>query len=276
LLENLPNLLHWKLAAVALVMPAVAAAADDRFSLPSIPGDWTVTLGAEGKALPAFEGSSRYIFNPLPLFSLRRAGKAARFRTPRDGASISAVDVGGFHFGPVGRFRNARKESDDYEALRGLGDVDWTLELGVFAEYWPGDWLRTRVEVRRGFGGHEGFVADLSADLVVPLWESVTLSGGPRMTLSDAKATQPYFGIDTVQSAASGLPVFDAKGGFHSIGAGVQARYQWNPQWAVRAYVEYDRLMGDAAASPLVTERGSANQVTFGLGVTYSFDVKLW
>jgi MipA family protein len=96
------------------------------------------------------------------------------------------------------------------------------------------------------------------------------------LTLSDTQATQPYFGIDAAQSAASGLPVFYAKGGFHSVGAGVQARYQWTPQWAVRTYVEYDRLMGDAASSPLVTARGSSNQVTIGLGATYSFDVKLW
>jgi outer membrane protein len=78
------------------------------------------------------------------------------------------------------------------------------------------------------------------------------------------------------QSLPSGLPVHDANGGLRSIGAGMQLRYQWNRQWAARAYAEYDRLMGDAASSPLVTERGSPNQLRFGLGVTYSFEVKLW
>jgi MipA family protein len=177
--------------------------------------------------------------------------------------------------GPVAKFIKAREEAD-HEELRGLGDVDWTLEVGVFAEYWPTDWLRGRIEVRRGFHGHEGFVADISSDLVLSLMERWTLSGGPRLQLADTAATTPYFGIDLAQSLASGLPVHDANGGLRSIGAGMQLRYQWNRQWAARAYAEYDRLMGDAASSPLVTERGSPNQLRFGLGVTYSFEVKLW
>lgn len=271
---------------LTMLLPVPALAADAEIvesavvamrsgTLPSIPGDWTVTLGVEGRGQPVFEGSKGYEIAPVPLFSLRRPGKAARFRTVRDGAGIALINSQGFYFGPVGKFKQARKESDD-DALRGLGDVDWSLEVGVFAEYWPVEWLRTRAEVRRGFNGHEGFVADLSADLVVPFAERWVLSGGPRMTLADTKATAPYFGIDAAQSLASGLPVFDAKGGVRSIGAGVQASYQWNPQWATRAYVEYDRLMSDAASSPLVTERGSKDQFKFGLGVTYSFDVKLW
>jgi outer membrane protein len=113
--------------------------------------------------------------------------------------------------------------------LQGLGDVDWTLEVGGFAEYWPTDWLRTRLEVRRGFNGHEGIVADLTADLVVPLMERWMLSGGPRVTLADSKATAPYFSIDAAQSLASALPEFDAKGGVRSVGAGAQVRYQWTP-----------------------------------------------
>jgi MipA family protein len=244
-------------------------------SLPSIPADWTITLGGEGKIFPAFEGANRYEFDPNPIFSVRRSGKAARFRSPRDGAGIALINAGGFYFGPVGKFKKARKESDHVE-LRGLGDVDWTLEVGAFAEYWPKDWLRARIEARRGFNGHEGFVADASADLVIPFAERWTFSGGPRLTVADTNATAPYFGIDTLQAAASGLPVFDAKGGVRSVGGGMQVRFQWTPQLATRAYLEYDHLMGDAASSPLVTERGSPDQVSFGLGVTYSFDVKLW
>jgi outer membrane protein len=58
-----------------------------------------------------------------------------------------------------------------------------------------------------------------------------------------------------------------------SVGAGAQARYQWNPQWATNAFVEFERLVGDAENSPLVQERGSANQVMVGFGIAYSFDL---
>jgi outer membrane protein len=97
------------------------------------------------------------------------------------------------------------------------------------------------------------------------------------MTIATADANRPDYGIDAAQSAASGLPVFDAGGGVRSLGAGTQARYQWNAQWASHAFVEYTRLTGDVANSPIVAQRGSVHQGMFGFGTTYSFDMPaLW
>ncbi len=264
------------LAVICATVPGNAWAQGLFDQMPTIPGDWTVTLDAQGKLLPEFEGAGRSRFEPLPIVSIRRAGKVARFRSPLDGAGLSLIDIGGFHAGLVGKYKSARDAGDYPRHLRGLGDVDATIEAGLFAEFWPRDWFRTRIETRRGFGGHRGFVAELSADVVVPVGERWTLSGGPRLSLADNKATAPYFVVDAAQSLASGLPLFNAKGGLHSIGAGLQARYQRTPQWEVRGYVEYARLRDDAASSPLVTRYGSPNQTTVGLGVSYSFDIKLW
>lgn len=238
--------------------------------------DWTVMLGVEGRVMPKYEGSDNVTLTPFPLFDVRRVGMPAHFRSPRDGASIALLEVGRFHAGPVVKVRLPRREGIDSD-LRGLGNVDWTLEPGVFAEYWPSDWLRGRVELRQGIGGHHGLVSDLMADVVLPVTPQLTLSGGPRVTLASAAATTPYFSITPIQSAASGLPVYDAGGGLRSFGVGAQARYEWSRRWATHVFVEYERLTGDAANSPLVTLRGSRDQVQFGLGVTYSFDMKgLW
>jgi outer membrane protein len=269
-----------------IIMAAVptAASAQSTFTLPPPPftlpflpspsGLWTVTVGVDGELMPDFEGAKAYMLSPVPIFSVRRAGTPDRFRSPRDGASLTLVEFDGFHAGPVGRLRPARNAADN-SALTGLGDVNMALELGGFAEYFPVDWLRARVEVRQGFGGHHGVVADLSADVIVPLVERLVWSAGPRFTLEDTRATAPYFGINAAQAMASGLAMFDAKGGAHSVGAGTQVRYQINPQWEAHSYVEYDRLLGSAAASPLVAQRGSPNQLTVGLGASYSFDVRV-
>ncbi len=73
------------------------------------------------------------------------------------------------------------------------------------------------------------------------------------------------------------LPLYNASGGLYSYGAGTQLEYFFSPQWSAHAFVEYERLTGSAADSPLVTQRGSPNQFTFGLGATYSFDMHpLW
>ena len=263
------------LIAAAILVPQSASAADTIFS--SAPASaWTVTLGVEGRVLPTFEGAKSFNWTAFPVFQVRRSGTNDRFRSPRDGFSFAVYDESNFRFGPTGKIKRYRHEGDS-PALSGLGNVDWALELGVFAEYWWLPWLRTRGELRNGIGGHHGLVADLSADAVYNFAPQWTLAGGPRMTLASSAAVDPYFSISAAQSIASGLPVYTAKGGVRSYGAGAQLRYAINTRWQTYTYVEYERLTGDAANSPLVTIRGTRDQVSAGLGLTYSFDVKpLW
>jgi outer membrane protein len=242
--------------------------------LPSVSGNWTVMVGVGGDYKPDFQGANRSMFSPVPIFSIRRAGSTEQFRGPRDSASIALIDFGDLRAGPAAKFVSSRKASS-YSELNGLGDVKTTVELGGFVEYYPVDWFRTRGELRQGIGGHHGVVADLSADVIVPVIQRLTLSVGPRFTWESTNATAPYFGIDAVQAIASGLPAFNAKGGAHSVGAGAQVSYRINPQWEAHAYVEYERLLGDAANSPLVTLRGSPNQTTVGIGASYAFDFKI-
>ena len=264
-------------AAVVFVMVSAARAAAQSANsfLPSPSGLWTLGIGANFNGQPDFEGSKGNKLTGVPIFSLGPAGGSAeRFRAPLDSASIALFDYEGFSAGLAANSKSSRKAAK-YAELNGLDDVKTAYELGGFMQYFPTDWFRLRTEVRQGFGGHTGVVADFSADVLVPIWSRLTWSGGPRFTLASTQATSPYFSVDSVQSAASGLPVFDAKGGAHSAGAGTQVRYQVTPKWEAHAYVEYDRLLGDAAASPLVEQRGSPNQISFGVGASYSFDFRL-
>ena len=110
----------------------------------------------------------------------------------------------------------------------------------------------------------------------MPVSQQLTLSAGPRFTYESTGAVAPYFSITAAQAMATGLPAFNARGGAHSVGAGAQASYRFNPQWEIHSYVENQRLLGDAANSPLVVvSRSSLNQTTVGVGASYSFDFKI-
>jgi MipA family protein len=262
-------------AAAALtggLLACCAASAQQR----AAPADWTIALSLEGRVMPAYEGAASSVLRAIPFVSARRAGTPRDFRSPRDGASVAILETGSFHLGPTIKAKFPRRESDSPN-LRGLGEVKWVLEAGLFAEYWPVRWLRTRAEVRQGFGGHRGLVGDMSADIVYAASPQLTLSGGPRLALATSPAVTPYFSVTAMQSLASGLPVYSASGGFGSYGVGAQARYEWSPRWATHFFVEYDRLAGSPANSPLVMQRGSPDQVQIGIGATYSFDIRgLW
>lgn len=247
------------------------------FELPGLPppsGVWTVTVGMGGEYRPDFEGSKHSGLLPVPIFSIRRAGSIEQFRGARDSSSIALIDFGYLRAGPAGKFVPERKASDHAE-LTGLPDVKAALELGGFVEYYPVDWFRARAELRQGVTGHHGTVADFSADVIVPVMPRLTVSAGPRFTWKSTDATATYFGVDAAQALASGLPMYEAKGGAHSVGVGGKVAYRINPQWQVYSYVEYQKLLGDAADSPLVTLRGSPNQTTIGFGASYSFDFRI-
>ncbi|MDG4551498.1 MAG: MipA/OmpV family protein [Candidatus Contendobacter sp.] len=44
-----------------------------------------------------------------------------------------------------------------------------------------------------------------------------------------------------------------------------------SPQWHLGAGVMYSRLVGDAADSPIIAERGSKNQSIYGVGALYAW-----
>ncbi len=282
---------HLALAALGALASSIAAAADlppqsaPAVSTTSAPG-WIVTVGIEGRILPAWPGASdnKFGLTALPLVGIRKAGTPPGFSGPRDSFSFSIIDIGPFKLGPaialVGD-RNAR----NYKELYGLGSVGYVAQIGAFAEYWAVPWLRLRGEVRQGVGGETGVTGNAFLDAVVPVDQWV-FSGGPRLTMQSTAATSPYFSITEAQSAATAalasttglapLPAYNAEGGFYSYGAGAQVLYRFDPQWEAHTFIEYERLTGSAADSPLVTQRGSPNQLTYGLGATYSFDMQPW
>jgi outer membrane scaffolding protein for murein synthesis (MipA/OmpV family) len=119
-------------------------------SLPSLSGLWTVTIGGQAALKPGYEGAKEYNLGVVPIFSIHRSGSADQFRSPIDSPSITLFELGDFRAGPVASYVPARIASQ-FHALTGLGDVNATYEVGGFVEYFALDWVRARVEVRRGF-----------------------------------------------------------------------------------------------------------------------------
>jgi outer membrane protein len=248
------------LTAVSLLAGCVAFSA-----VPALAGDMPpgieFELGGGGSVAPRYEGSSNYLFSPYPTFRLKRL-------TLPNGFQIGGGDGMGLSFYPSFNFRGARKAADT-PALTGLADVDAAVELGLGVGYAaPG--FKVFGEVRRGVTGHEGYVGEIGADAVARPTDRLTLSGGPRASFADGAYMDSYFSVSAAESIASGLAQFDAGSGFKSVGLEVSARYAMGENWAVESSARYDRLTGDAAASP-VTGVGSRDQFGFKLGLVRHF-----
>src|SRR5262249_58268550 len=81
----------------AALLPRAQSAAEENARARALPApayDWTITLGAEGREEPLFQGSSRERLRPYPIFAVRRYGTPEPFRGPRDGLDIAGIDGG--------------------------------------------------------------------------------------------------------------------------------------------------------------------------------------
>ena len=93
--------------------------------------------------------------------------------------------------------------------------------------------------------------------------------------LATTQYMKTYFGVTPVESVQSGLGVYNPSGGIKGAGFEVSGRYEFTPQWALVGMAFYERLVGDAADSPIV-RLGDDNQITAKLGLSYKLGLKLF
>jgi outer membrane scaffolding protein for murein synthesis (MipA/OmpV family) len=231
-----------------------------------------VRLGAGALAIPDYVGSKTVRAQPLPFIDVKYRDLVAL--SYQDGLTVNALDRGGFTAGPAVRLRFGQDESDNRRVLHGLGNVGTSVEAGCFAAYEAGP-----IDLRAFVGqdvaqGHKGLVAELGATATQAVFGTSAgpwlLAAGPTLTLADARYEQSYFGIDAAQSARSGRPVYRPGGGVEGVGVGATLIVPMTQRIALTAVLGYDRLLADAARSPIVRGGvGSPNQLIGGVFASY-------
>jgi outer membrane scaffolding protein for murein synthesis (MipA/OmpV family) len=264
-------------SAVATVLAGANARASDLADTTAAdaktPG-WILTIGGGPEYGPAFEGASSHSFTFVPSFDLRRAGEKADYSAPDDNIDYSLFTLGGVEFGPVVGIRSGRSQSDTSGALTNVHTIDWSVDAGGYMQYWPiEDQLRLRLEARQGLRKNDGFVTDLAADWFQPFGDDLVISAGPRASFADTTYMRNSFGISATESASSGLSSFNPSTDFKSVGFVVGVTYQISDTTSLQLYNKFDRLVGDAANSPIVRDAGSPNQNTVGIVLTRSFGI---
>ena len=236
-----------------------------------------VRVGIGPGVYSAFEGSDDYKIRPIPVISLRYRGlievdnneiKVVAFKRLFD--QDASVAGGHFRTGPLVSLNFGRGERDSADLL-GLGSVGTSLELGAFVSYAMKD-TRVRVRARHDVvAGHNG--ATVIADLTQTFFRSGRFgaSGSVAGVWASANYMKAFFGVSATQALASGLPAYRPGSSFKNVSAGLNGSYTISDQWAVFGNVTYERLVSDAADSPLVRLRGSPDQVSFSTFIVFTF-----
>ena len=251
-----------------MFVPFSVAAQDSSGGSEKAPLHVRAALGPQ--LLPDYPGADELQFAPLIDVAVARGDELYEFEAPDESFGRAIITAGGFSLGPAFSFEGSRKPEDVGTALP---EVDWTLELGAFAQYEFGENFRLYSELRKGVNGHEGWAALGGADVIFRDRNEWLFSLGPRVTWTDDTYQDAFFSIAPADAAPSGLPAFDAGGGIQAVGATASFVYQLSEQWGLYGYAKYDRLVGDPADSPIVRQYGSRDQIAGGLALTYTFNL---
>lgn len=258
-------------AAFACLVTATPAAAQDDDDSREEGRGRLITVGVGAQAYPKFPGASDLGINPMPIIDIRRPGQRIEFEAPDEGFGFGLLGrESRFNLGPTIQFQG-RRDQDDVGAA--VGNVGFTVEAGAFVEAYLGENFRIRAEGRQGIGGHEGLIGDIGMDLIARDEDRTIFSIGPRVRLADDDYMNAYFGLSPAASGVTGIPVYTPEAGVFSLGgiAGIRHHFGSDGRWGVHGYARYDRLVGDAADSPIVIGFGSVDQYSAGLGFSYTF-----
>ncbi len=249
-------------------------------------GDW-LTVGVGAGYGPSYEGSDDYVLFPAPIaqgsiggFDFGARGPGFYVDVIPDSNSESNVK---FLVGPLVRVRFDRNSNIKDPVVRALGKEDVAVEIGATAGVSfskvlnPFDTLTISSDIQWDVAGaHEGRLITPNITYSTPLSEAVFTSLSVSATHVDGNYADTYFSIDALGSAASGLPVFDADGGWKSYGASLLGGLDLSGDvrdggWGIFGLVSYSKLTGDAKRSPVTSIRGDADQWFLAAGVSYTF-----
>jgi outer membrane protein len=254
-----------------LFLTAAACCAASAAVAQTPPPDWRVTLGAGAMLAPDYEGSDDFEFRPIPDIQVNYRDSLVLKNTSLSYNLLRAFDpASSWRAGPRARYGFGR-DQDDNAALRGLGDVDGSVEVGGFFGYAQGPWSGELSLLQDVADGHDGLVAELSGGYSFRFTPRLGARLSASTTYADDSYMQSFFGVTPAQAARSGYAAQNAEAGLKDAGVALGMSYGLTEHWMLGGFVGYKRLLGDAADSQIVDGQGSANQIRTGFTLSYKF-----
>ncbi len=259
------------LPAAALALLAATAQAQDIDSIRQMPaaeapGSGAGIVGLGLASGPRYAGADGTRTRVMPVLGYQWAN--GWFASTLGGVGVNLSSTPGLQYGPRLTVDFGRKADSD-GALRGMGDVKASAELGGFVSYRVAEALNLHANLRAGSGeDHRGLRMDLGAAYGFQLAPGLRLRLGADTTLANQAYAQTRFGVTASQSASSGYAVYTAKAGLQDLRASVGLNLALAPRVMLSTALTSTTLLGDAKDSPLVRK---ASSVSGQVGVAYGF-----
>jgi outer membrane protein len=228
-----------------------------------------MTIGMGAGLAPDYEGADDFKAIPVPQFRYNFTnGRYVNWLGPS--LHVSLIPDRIYGFGPMLRYRPERDSVDD-DVVDKLRKVDSAAEAGVFGSALINNFLFYVACNKDITDSHEGYLIDAAGGYRAGIETNVQVILQAIGTYASDDYMETYFGIDKDNSDQSGLPEYRAKAGVKDFGLLAALQYKIDSNWAIMGIMKYTRLIGDAADSPIVDDRGDANNFMDAIIVNYSF-----
>lgn len=244
-----------------------------------------VTVAVGGAVTPDYEGSDDY--RVIPAAAIRGKISGISFTTRGSYLYVDVIPGSGhvtFDAGPIlgARFNSRRHIHDDVVKLLPRRKTAW--EVGGFAGVSlhgltnPYDTLGFRLDVLHDIGSaHKSTTFSPNLEFSTPLSTRTYASASVGAEFVSNRFADYYYSISPADSLATGgqLPAFNAGGGMKNWKAGLLVNQSITGNLlgglSIFGLGQYSRLVGDFKRSPIVSQRGSANQWIGALGLAYTW-----
>jgi outer membrane scaffolding protein for murein synthesis (MipA/OmpV family) len=244
-----------------------------------------LTIGVGGAFVPDYEGSDDYRIIPAGGIRARVNGISISSNGPYLTADlIPQSGKFGFDAGHIVGLRvEIRRHSDD-DVVKLMVKRKTAVEAGAFVGVSfrdlidPYDTLSVSLNVTHDItDAHKSTVFDPQVAFSTPVSRKTYASLGAGIEMVSGKFARYYFGVTPADVAATGgvLPLYTPNGGLKNVWASLLVNQSITGDllggFSIFGLVQYSRLVGDFSRSPIVAERGSANQWLGSLGVAYTW-----
>lgn len=273
------------LFAASLLFATPGLAQDDP---PTSAGGDSVTIGGGAIYTTDYEGSDDYRWTGLPA-AIGSVG-GFNFQLIGNRASVDLIPDGGgvgwdFQAGPIGvvNFNRTSTKSIDDTRIRALGKIDTGIELGgyvgigrvgvITSDY---DRLSVSLSYRHDINNaHDSGIWSPSVSYMTPLSRKALVTVFASAERVENGYADTYFSVTPAGTVTSGLPTYDADGGWKSWTVGVAGAVSLTGDLThglkLVSGVTYKRLTNDFADSPIVSIAGDRDQWVAGAGLAFTF-----
>ena len=250
------------------------AAAQQAFATPSAGLPNLVGIGVG--FVPDYEGSDDFTIGVGPTARFGFWGQRYVQLVATE-LTVNVIDHPYWRFGPVANVHLGRKDVDD-SVVDMMSDISHTVELGLFGGVDFTNEVNERIRFSSDIsflhdvgGVSDGWQAEWSTRYWHPLaeWLDFGIMGG--VTYGSGNFMDTYFGVNMSDSVRSGLPTFSADSGFKDVRITPIFLVHFSRSWHLGTGIMYKRLLGDAADSPIVDNRGDENQFLVATSLIYSW-----